>query len=64
MATRTGWTEGLGVKVLAGIIPLKGPKMARFMNERIPGVRIPDELIDRLESAGTGMKGEEKKEAT
>jgi methylenetetrahydrofolate reductase (NADPH) len=33
------------------------------MNERIPGIRIPDEMIDRLESAGAGMKGEEKKEA-
>ncbi len=39
--------EPLGVKVLAGVIPLKGPKMARFMNERIPGIRIPEETINR-----------------
>jgi methylenetetrahydrofolate reductase (NADPH) len=55
--------EPLGVKVLAGVIPLKGPKMARFMNERIPGIRIQEETINRLESAGAGMKGEERKEA-
>ena len=55
--------EPLGVRVLAGIIPLKGPKMARFMNERIPGIKIPDEIVSRLETSGTGMKGDEKKEA-
>jgi methylenetetrahydrofolate reductase (NADPH) len=25
--------------------------MARFLNERIPGVRVPEKLIDRLEKA-------------
>jgi len=55
--------EPLGVKVLAGLIPLKGPKMATFMNERIPGIKIPKGFIERLEQAGDGLKGDEKREA-
>ncbi|MFO8033644.1 MAG: methylenetetrahydrofolate reductase [Candidatus Bipolaricaulota bacterium] len=43
--------EGLGVPVLAGIIPLKSAKMARFMNENIAGVHVPEEVIGELEAA-------------
>lgn len=53
----------LDVHVLAGVIPLKGPKMARFMNNRIPGIVVPEEIITRLERAGTGLTGNEKQEA-
>lgn len=45
--------DGLGVPILVGIIPLKGAKMARFMNEHIAGVRVPDEIIAELEAAKT-----------
>ena len=38
--------------VLAGIIPIKSVKMAQYMNDRIPGVDIPQQLIDRIDSAG------------
>ena len=38
--------------VLAGIIPIKSVKMAQYMNNRIPGVDIPQQLIDRIDSAG------------
>ena len=41
----------LETKVLAGIVPLKSPRMGRFMNEKIPGIRVPDELIERLEKS-------------
>jgi 5,10-methylenetetrahydrofolate reductase len=53
----------LKIKVLAGIIPLKGPKMAQFMNKRVPGIKIPEEFIQRLENAGKGLKGDEKRTA-
>ncbi|MBI2095575.1 MAG: methylenetetrahydrofolate reductase [Candidatus Omnitrophica bacterium] len=43
--------EGFRVPVLAGIILLKSPKMARFMNEKIPGIFIPEPMISRLEKA-------------
>ncbi len=54
----------LGAYVLAGIIPLKGPKMAWFMNTRIPGIKIPQEMMERLENAGDSLKGKERIEAT
>jgi 5,10-methylenetetrahydrofolate reductase len=41
----------LDVPVIAGVIPLKSAKMARFMNENIPGIKVPAETIKRMESA-------------
>lgn len=43
--------DDLGVPVLAGIIPVKSPRMARFMNARIPGVEVPPWIIQRLNEA-------------
>jgi 5,10-methylenetetrahydrofolate reductase len=40
------------VKILAGIVVLKSEKMANFLNEHIPGIRVPAELIEELKSAG------------
>jgi len=40
--------KGFGVPILAGIIPLKSPAMARFMNKNVAGVFVPDELIDKM----------------
>ena len=51
--------RGLELKILVGIIPLRGPKNARFMNANVPGIKIPDEYIKRLESAGKGLKEDE-----
>ncbi len=41
----------IDVPIIAGIIPLRSAKMARFMNKNIPGIRVPDELIARMEYA-------------
>ena len=41
----------LKVKVLAGIVPLKSARMGRFMNENIPGICVPDALLERMEKA-------------
>lgn len=38
--------------VLAGIIPVKSVKMARYMNEKVPGIDIPEEMIKRIAQAG------------
>lgn len=37
--------------ILAGIFLLKSAKNARFINRCVPGVQIPDAIIDRLEKA-------------
>jgi len=39
------------IKLLGGIVPLRSAKMARYMNANIPGVFIPDPIIDRIEKA-------------
>ena len=41
----------IDVPIIAGVIPLRSAKMAKFMNTHIPGIRIPDELISRMEHA-------------
>ena len=40
--------ESLDVRLLAGIIPVKSPKMAAYMNENVPGIEVPDALIRKL----------------
>ncbi|MEW6570380.1 MAG: methylenetetrahydrofolate reductase [Nitrospirota bacterium] len=40
------------VKILAGIVVLKSAGMASFMNKNVPGIRVPQELIDELKAAG------------
>ncbi|MDP8256002.1 MAG: methylenetetrahydrofolate reductase [Candidatus Alcyoniella australis] len=40
------------VKVLAGIVLLASARMARYMNEKVPGIEVPDALIARLDAAG------------
>ena len=40
-----------GKPVLAGILLVKSAKMARYMNEHVWGIHVPDELIARFEKA-------------
>ena len=44
--------------IMAGVIPLKGAGMARFMNENVPGIDVPQDMIDRL--AAAAAEGKEK----
>ncbi len=39
-----------GVPIMLGIVLLKSPAMARYMNENVAGVTVPDELINELAS--------------
>ena len=43
--------DALGAKVLGGILLLKSAKMADFLNRNVPGVSVPQALIDELEAA-------------
>jgi 5,10-methylenetetrahydrofolate reductase len=40
----------ISVPVLAGIIVLKSAKMARYMNEHVAGVHVPEQLIREMDS--------------
>ena len=42
------------VKILAGIVLLSGAGMAKYMNANVPGIFVPQELIDELASAEKG----------
>ena len=53
---------GITVPIMAGIIPLKTAGMARFMNANVPGIQVPDWMIQRLTAAAEegkerGVKG-------
>lgn len=46
------------VHILAGIIVLSSARMAKFMNENIPGIIVPQNIIDELANVekGKGLK--------
>lgn len=46
------------VKVLAGILLLRSAKMAAFLNENIPGISVPDDMIAELREAGDKRGGD------
>ena len=47
------------VHVLAGITPLKSARMAKYMATRVPGMRVPDAVVKRMESAPKEKAAEE-----
>ncbi len=53
---------GIKMHIMAGIIPLKSAGMAKYMNENVPGIAVPQDMIDRLSAAAAegkekGVKG-------
>jgi len=59
------WLEALAkrdildkVYILAGITPLKSLKVAKYMNDDVPGVFIPEPIMKRMEAAGDGAAEE------
>ena len=49
---------GIKTHIMAGIIPLKTAGMAKYMNENVPGIDVPQHMIDRL--AAAAAEGKEK----
>jgi methylenetetrahydrofolate reductase (NADPH) len=49
----------LPVYILAGLIPLRSARMARFLNEKVPGIHVPAAMIERLDKTsdpvGSGL---------
>ena len=44
--------EPLGIPVMVGILPLFGIKHARFLDNEVPGISIPEALQKRIAAAG------------
>lgn len=48
------------VYILAGIGPLKSAGAARYMRDKVPGMRVRDEYVERMEAAVAGIPKENK----
>ncbi len=48
-----GRVESFGVPVVAGLWPLQSLRNAEFLNNEIPGCRVPDEMVERLRRCPT-----------
>jgi homocysteine S-methyltransferase len=46
--------EEIRIPLIAGIWPLTSYRNAEFMNNELPGVTVPDEIMDRMREAGSG----------
>ena len=49
------------VYLMAGVGPLKSAGMARYMRDKVPGMIVQDEYVDRMSAAISGIPKEEKK---
>ncbi len=49
------------VAIMAGVGPLKSPGMAKFMNANVPGISVPEPLIERMQGAVANIDKEDKK---
>ena len=47
---------GLGVPVLASVLPLKSASMGRFLNKNMPGISVPEALIEEMGNASDRAK--------
>ena len=56
-ANDMGLTEK--VYILAGVTPMKSVGMAKYMKSKVPGMDVPDEIIERLQGAGKGKVADE-----
>jgi methylenetetrahydrofolate reductase (NADH) len=61
VAALAGWADRMRerglferAKVLAGVTPLRNARAARFMDEKLPGVHVPPQMLAALEEAGDG----------
>ncbi len=45
--------------ILAGVTPMKSVGMAKYMKSKVPGMDVPDEIIDRLQGTGKGKVADE-----
>lgn len=60
------WMEGVRerglhekVYILAGVTPMKSVGMAKYMKRNVPGMDVPDEIIDRLSGVPRNRQAEE-----
>ncbi len=47
------------IKILAGITPIKGAGMAKYMQNFVPGLEVPQEIVDRIAAKEKGAPQQE-----
>jgi methylenetetrahydrofolate reductase (NADPH) len=47
------------VHILAGVTPMKSLGMARYMQKSVPGMDVPDEVIDRIKGVERKKQADE-----
>jgi homocysteine S-methyltransferase len=52
-------TRHIGLPILLGLLPLASHRNAEFINANIPGMTVPEEIVQRMRSAGTGNRARE-----
>ena len=50
--------KNLNTKIIAGVILVKSAKMAKYLNENVPGLSIPDWVTKELESTSVEQQAE------
>ena len=49
------YASGFNVKILAGIIVMASGRMAKYMNANVPGIMVPDSVIEELMNVEKGQ---------
>ncbi len=44
-------TRGISIPILLGILPLRSSRHARFLNQKVSGISVPNEVVERMERA-------------
>ena len=50
-------TRDLGLPILMGLVPLASYRNAEFLHNNVPGMRVPEEIRERMRQAGSGTSG-------
>jgi 5,10-methylenetetrahydrofolate reductase len=56
--------QGFGVPIQYGVVIIKSPEMAKYMNEHVSGVNVPDSIIEEMASAPKEARREKAIEIT
>lgn len=56
--TFLGLVRHLNTPILIGILPLYSHRNAEFLHNEVPGMRIPDDIRERMQKAGSGEKAQ------
>jgi len=51
-----GYARELGAKILAGVLLVRSAAAARYVNEHVPGVVVPERVVKELESSANPLE--------